>query len=398
MKKIMRFCAVFLSVLAVFSAAVPASAAEQLSVEQVQLSPPDVDFYVYSEGKDLSGLKTDDVSATLGKYSFDVDSVVPQDESANDGVFYAFLLDISGSIPQASLDAAVRSISKIADTMGPDDKLCAISFGDDVKVISDGSKKPADTVAALKKLKARDQTTKFYSAMDKLISVASKKATGMRTVAVVVSDGVDDTDAGMTEKELTSTLKNSGIAVYAMQVGKVTKEQTSHLKKFISVSGGEVYRFNEKNATKVVSSLTGHISDVVAIHLKGDKDISLDDDSNLMLIVKGFAPIRWKVDKKAWDKAAKANPGEGKAEEAEAAPEETAAAEQTAINDKDYDRQQMIIRIAIAAVIVITLIVVLILMVIRNRHIKANYFKQNGIDENTVENFDKEIKKKRRMK
>ncbi|MDD6380940.1 MAG: VWA domain-containing protein [Lachnospiraceae bacterium] len=399
MKKLFRALAFFLCILFVTALCVPAMAAESLTVEQVQLSPPDMDFYVYSDGVDMSGITKDDVSATVGSYTFDVDSVKAQDRDT-DGIFYAFLLDISGSIPQSSLDAAIRSISRIADGMGSDDKLAVITFGDKVRVISDGSRRPADTLKALKGLKAKDQTTKFYTAMDKLISV-SKKAKGMRTVAIVVSDGVDDTDAGMTERQLTDTLKNSGIAVYAMQVGKVTKGQTSHLKKFIKVSGGEVYRFSEDNATKVVNSLVGHIDDVVAIHLAGEKDIKVKDGDEITLIVKGFAPVRWKIDQKSWETAAKVNPGQGKkAEEAEEGAEQAAA--QKAAADKrmaeELKQQRRMLIIAIAAVILVAVVVVAILLVIRRKNIMRSYYKMHGIDKDTVENLNKEIKKKRRMK
>ncbi len=399
MKKLFRALAFFLCILFVTASCVPAMAAESLTVEQVQLSPPDMDFYVYSDGADMSGITKDDVSATVGSYTFDVDSVKAQDRDT-DGIFYAFLLDISGSIPQSSLDAAIRSISRIADGMGSDDKLAVITFGDKVKVISDGSRRPADTLKALKGLKAKDQTTKFYTAMDKLISV-SKKAKGMRTVAIVVSDGVDDTDAGMTERQLTDTLKNSGIAVYAMQVGKVTKKQTQHLKKFIKVSGGEVYRFSEDNAAKVVSSLVGHIDDVVTIHLLGDSDMQVNDGDEITLIVKGFAPVRWKIDKKSWDTAARANPGVGKdsgkvEEEAFASAAEKAAAEERL--EAELKHQRRLVIIAIAAVILTAAVVVIILLRIRSRNIKKSYYEMNGIDEDAIENLNREIKKKRRMK
>lgn len=398
-RNIMRFAALLLCILVTAGTAAPVMAAESLSVEQVQLSPPDMDFYIYSDGADLSGITPDDVSAAMGSYTFDVDSVSTQDRDT-DGIFYAFLLDISGSIPQKSLNAAIRSICKIADGMGSDDRLAVITFGDKVKVVSDGSRKPADTLKALKGLKAKDQTTKFYTAMDKLISV-SKKAKGMRTVAVVVSDGVDDTDAGMTEKQLTSTLKNSGIAVYAMQVGKVTKKQTDHLKKFIKVSGGEVYRFSEANAPKVVNSLVGHIDDVVTIHLLGDSDMQVQDGDVLTLIVKGFAPVRWKIDRKSWEAAAKVNPGEGrkdKVKEEQAEQEAAAKAESDRKLSEELQRQRRIVIIAIAAVILIAAIVVIILLAIRRKNIMKSYYEQNGIDESTIEKMNKEIRKKRRSK
>lgn len=360
--------------------------AAKLSVEQVKLSPPDADAYIYSEKNDLSDVKTSDISADLGGKALDVEAIESSGHS-NGGTFYAFLLDVSGSIPQASLDAAVSSISDIADDMTDADRLAVITFGDKVNVISDGSKSASSTVRKLKGLKADDKTTAFYTAMDSLIKV-TENAGDKRTVAVVVSDGVDDTDAGMTEDELTDTLKQSGVAVYALQVGNVTASQTDHLKKFISVSGGEVYSFSEQNAKKTIKSLTGHLGEVYRVHLTGGT--APEKDTSLKLQIKGFDPVTWTVKKETWKKADKEETSAKK----EAPEQKTEKKER--IVQTNFSSEKRAVVTAIAVVVIVTAIVVVILLSLHNKKVKDAFYKENGLDAKEIEEINKKIKQKRR--
>lgn len=363
-----------------------AYAADKLSVEQVRLLPPDADAYIYSEKSDLSSVKADDITADLGGKPIEVQKIESSGHS-NGGTFYAFLLDVSGSIPQASLDAAISSIGDIASDMTDADRLAAITFGDKVNVISDGSKNPAATVRKLKGLKADDNKTAFYTAMDSLIKVTAK-AGDMRTVAVVVSDGVDDTDAGMSEGELTDTLKQSGVAVYALQVGKVTAAQTKHLKKFISVSGGEVYRFSEANAGKTIKSLTGHLGEVYRVHLSGGEPP--ENDTKLTIQVRGFEPVVWTIKKETWAKAAKDSVSKNKVSK------EKPAQKEEAKPDRNLVVERKIVALAIGLVIIVTAVVVIVLLSIHNRKVKEAFYKENGLDAREIEEINKKIRQKRR--
>ena len=84
-----------------------AQAAEKLSIEQVKLAPPDMDVYVHtSADSNFDSVKPSDITADLDGQSYSVQSI-ENEGNTTEGVFYAFLLDVSASIPQDSLDAAV---------------------------------------------------------------------------------------------------------------------------------------------------------------------------------------------------------------------------------------------------------------------------------------------------
>ncbi|MGN0242410.1 MAG: vWA domain-containing protein [Candidatus Weimeria sp.] len=377
-----------------------AQAAEKLSIEQVKLAPPDMDVYVRtSDNSDFSSVKPSDITADLSGHSYTVKSI-ENEGNTTDGVFYAFMLDVSASIPQDSLDAAVGAIREIANDMNSADKLAVITFGDKVNVVSDGSKPVKSTLQALKGIKADDQNTAFYSAMDSLIKV-TKKAGDLRTVAVVFSDGVEDTKGDMTEDELIDTLKQSGVAVYAMQVGKnVTSTTTRHLKKFIKVTGGKVLEFNASNAKKTVKSLVGNLDSVYRLQLLADQDFDIEKNSKLTVKVKGYDTLTWTVNKTAWS-VADGNPAikkrdvksDGSSDNSQS--EQASADASVPINTKKISRQRKIITFAIIGVVAVAAAVVAVLSIIQRRKSIDAYYKNQGLDPHEIEEIKKKIRQKK---
>lgn len=378
-----------------------AQAAEKLSIEQVKLAPPDMDVYVHTSADlNFDSVKPSDITADLDGQSYSVKSIENEGNST-EGVFYAFLLDVSASIPQDSLDAAVDAIKEIANDMNPADKLAVITFGDKVNVISDGSKPVNSTLKALKGIKADDQNTAFYSAMDSLIKV-TKKAGDLRTVAVVFSDGVEDTKGDMTEAELIDTLKQSGVAVYAMQVGKnITADTTRHLKKFIKVTGGKVLEFNASNAQKTVKSLVGNLDSVYRLQLLANQDFDIKKDSKLTVKINGYDPLTWTVKKTAWE-VADGNPAvkkrdmksDGSSDKKQSSEQASADATEP-INTKKISRQRKIITFAIIGVVAVAAAIVAVLSVIQRKRSIDAYYKNQGLDPHEIEEIKKKIRQKK---
>jgi hypothetical protein len=231
-----------------------------LTLEQVQASPPQFDVYIYGDGADLSGVTADGVTATLGDMSLDCTQVSRSEQ----GIFYIFMLDISGSIPENYFEAAKSAVLSTCDKLREQDRLAVITFGSEVNVILTGDEDLGDVQSALSGLSADDSKTMFYTAMDVLIETATKTS-DMRRVAVVISDGIDDSDAGMTQAELEDELINSGISVYALCID--TSSQTDNFGDFIRLSGGELYTFNPDSAQSVLDELLTRLGDSLCIRL-----------------------------------------------------------------------------------------------------------------------------------
>lgn len=256
-KSIARYLTLFLALCTVLCVSAGA-----ISAEQIQVSLPRVTVYVHAEDADLSQLSKDQITATLGGKALETESFRLSDQ----GIFYIFMLDISRSIPESHFQAAKQAIEKICENLRPQDRLALISFGSSVTVLSAGDKSVSDTLSMLDALARTDNRTKFYDAMNTLVKTASQ-ITDLRRIAVVVSDGIDDTDAGMSQGEMENVLKQSGIAVYALCTDAAAQADVDKFRSFIRLSGGELYPFAPDNAQSVLDQLVQKLGNVWMLQL-----------------------------------------------------------------------------------------------------------------------------------
>jgi len=233
-----------------------ASSALAVAVEQVQTQFPKIDVYVYEDGTDFSALAASDVSAALDGKSVTVESFAPSDE----GIFYIFLLDISGSIPAAHFNAVKQAILTMRGGMRAQDRLAVIAFGDKVRTLLTGGESLKAVSAALDPLVCTDKTTAFYDAMNAAADLVLKTG-NERCVAVVVSDGINTASGGMTQEQLETKLRQNGVAVNALCVDTAKPADVQKFTDFIHASGGELYSFGGNNAGTVLSDLTGRLNE-----------------------------------------------------------------------------------------------------------------------------------------
>ena len=243
--------------LAVLLAILCTAPAGAVSLEQVQPVMPQIDVFVRDGDTDLSALAREDVTAKLDDVPLEVELLEPSGQ----GIFYVFLLDISRSISEKHLAAACGAVRSTHQQMGPDDLLALISFGNEVNILLRGGESAEQVEAALDAIHSTDDNTRFYDAMNTLIETASAQ-TALRRVAVVVSDGVDDTDAGMSREELVDILRQSGVAVYAMAVDSAAEETREQFRTFIQESGGDLVTFSPKNAGETLQTLQSAIDEI----------------------------------------------------------------------------------------------------------------------------------------
>lgn len=266
-----------------------------VGVEQIQVSLPRVDVYVHTEGEDLSGLTADDVTATLNGNPLQVEGFAPSDQ----GIFYTFMLDISKSIPAAYLDAAKQAVREVCAGLREQDKLALISFGSAVTVLSGGDSPVEEVLAQLDALACTDNHTMFYNAMDTLVEIATRE-TDMRRVAVVMSDGIDDTDAGMSREELENVLQQSGIAVYALCIDRASNANMELFRQFIRLSGGELYAFGPDNAPAQLHELLNRLDSVWMLQLLSSVEMETPDSVPLVIDFGDIARVSTELEPDYW--------------------------------------------------------------------------------------------------
>lgn len=273
--------------------------AAAFTVEQTQICMPDLDVYLYEDGSDFTGLTERDVAASLGGESLSCEAFGRSEE----GIYYVYMLDVSASMPDDLFAAAKAAVSDACGRLREQDTLTLITFGNDVRLILSGSESIAGARAAIEALTNTDQHTKFYTAMGALV----KQVAGtedMRRVAVVFSDGIDSTDAGMTQEELEETLLSAGVSVSGMCIDSSTAD-VEGFEKLITMSGGELYTFGAENAAEVLTSLLGRLEGGWHIKLTAANNIASGKPTPLVLTVGSdraeltVTPENWTPDDRA---------------------------------------------------------------------------------------------------
>jgi len=275
--------------------------ARAVSIEQVQPVMPEISVYVHTDGEDLSSIGASDIEATLDGGPLSVESLAPSDE----GIFYIFMFDISRSISQKHLDAAKAAVLSTFQGLRSQDQMAVITFGNEVKTLLSGGESAEQVNQAVSALQCTDDNTHFYDAMDTLVKTAAAK-TDLRNIAVVVSDGMEDAQSGMTQAQLEQTLAQSGIAVYALAVDSSPAAALETFRNFIHVSGGELYVFSPENAGEMLGSLLAKVGETWSLSLLADSNIADGQQHTLAVKFGGLGsvsaqicPVKWIPDDKA---------------------------------------------------------------------------------------------------
>ena len=224
-------------------------------VEQTQVNLPEIDVYLYEEEVDLEGIEEADIAATLDGVPLDIVDL----SLSTQPIQYCYMLDISGSMPVDHFIAVKRAILAQWDALRPGDELALFSFGEEVKLRLSGGESREEVEEALANVWRGELHTQFYEAMSTLVQYLEPME-DKRCVAVVVSDGVEASQDGMSREELENTLRLGGVAVNGLCID--TEEADAEaFAEFVHLTGGELYRFGPDDAEPVLKDLVSRLDD-----------------------------------------------------------------------------------------------------------------------------------------
>mgnify|MGYP000883438054 FL=1 len=271
-----------------------------VSVEQAQVCMPDIDVYLYDGGDVLSGIAEGEITAALDGAALSVRSLV----RAEQGIFYVYMIDVSASMPAGHFSAAKQAVLEAWGRLRDQDTLALITFGNTVDLRLEGGESRAKVTETLDSLKNTDTSTKFYDAMDVLIDTVLQTE-DMRRVAVVISDGIDDTDAGMTQEALEEKLIRTGVSISAMCIDTAPESGVAQFGDFIRLSGGELYIFEPADAGTVLDSLLDRLEGGWHLALQAPTNVASGEEALLNIdfgdaqsITLPVVPERWIPDSK----------------------------------------------------------------------------------------------------
>ena len=163
------------------------------------------------------------------------------------------LVDISTSMPSVIRGAVIMTLKNLLDIKAANEEVRLISFGDELNTLLDFSSDRYDFLTSIEKIVFNGSQSKIYDAIYNtipLISQTDNTPTYYRTI--VITDGDDDTESGITKEELFIKLQNERYPVDVVAVSRGETAENRDLAAIVRMSGG---RYNSLNPNTDVSVL-----------------------------------------------------------------------------------------------------------------------------------------------
>lgn len=159
-------------------------------------------------------------------------------EKSNITLDTLIMIDNSLSVPQASRDAAKSLIADFIADRKPYERFSIATYGEQLETVIDFTDDYKSLKSALEGIEYRDRETYLTDVLYELVDSDSFKenSEGSYRRILVVSDGVDNKDVGITSKELIDVLKKEGIPVYSMGAYNSKKSNGDELSNMFAIS------------------------------------------------------------------------------------------------------------------------------------------------------------------
>src|SRR5205807_3944778 len=214
----------------------------------------------------ITGLKREQFSIFENKQQLDIASFDSNDEPAS----IAFMLDVSGSIPDAFKNLAAQLVQQFMETSNKSNDYLVIAFNTQAKVLCGWDCRADDLKKALGEIvRVKPQmNTAFYDACDlALTKLESSKY--RRQVIIVFTDETGDNASKTSLTRLRSVLRKSSVALYAIGIIHQSNDGSTLgipgrgiLEELALVSGGKAcFSRDQKQLRDVVAVVAAQLID-----------------------------------------------------------------------------------------------------------------------------------------
>lgn len=190
-------------------------------------------------------------------------------EEAQTPVTILFLVDVSGSLDEQRMEDMKTVIRSVAEKLREQDKLCIVAMGDELRASSfmtdrEEIQAQIDALSVLK-----EDTNLYQGIVESLKLLQSEGTAGDTKCLVVLSDGAEDNNYGITREEVNAAIQDSCIPVYTVGIPKNTenKKQLEDIKvlgSFARVSAGGAHYVPALDGTDYVLAVDGIWGSIMA--------------------------------------------------------------------------------------------------------------------------------------
>jgi VWFA-related protein len=230
--------------------AAASDAAATFRVSQAVVNLPDVRVYLdigAADGGPAPNLGPENINAVIGTKPATVKSIVPFSTSG-EGLAYIFLVDISKSLKEKQFRQMRQVLAALVDTMTDKDQAAIITFGEEVAEVQTFTANQATLKAEIAALKPTGEHTQLHLGLVKATDMGHRLDPGVptRKVILILSDGEDDYEGGLTRQVVLEKMRVDPVPVYAIGFSNLTGEKRDQylksLGEFAVTSGGAYIR------------------------------------------------------------------------------------------------------------------------------------------------------------
>lgn len=295
-----RLYALFALILCVFmSFPVMADTLHSVSIRQVYLFKDILRVYADIEdikGNSIESIKKTDTAGYLNQKKLTTNSVKKFYETG-EGVADIFLVDISKSLNNAQMEQVKAAMQKWASEMKPNDRMAIITFGEEVNTILDYSNDPDAIQKAINSIANSGMKTKLYGAVNEGLNLSQRNDIDLpkRRDIILVTDGLNDSNGGVSMEDVSDRLKKTRIPIYCLWLeGRSGNEGESTMNTLSERSGGKKYNLGQNNINTVYDQVHNKIQNSFVIDLAYSDDEFLNGTSSnleLKVTADGKTPI-----------------------------------------------------------------------------------------------------------
>lgn len=206
-----------------------------------------------SEGNPVSKPERADIAGTIDGNKLMVQDIKRFGDT-NEGVADIFLVDISGSIRDSQMNQVKSAIKTWAANMKDNDRIAVITFGENVKCLIDFSNDKEAINNAVNAISNNDRLTQLYGGISEALKLATRTDANLpkRKNIVLITDGANDYNGGVSENDVFTQLKDTLVPVYSMWMANSERGHAT-LNSVTEYSGGKLYDMSNKQIDTVYS-------------------------------------------------------------------------------------------------------------------------------------------------
>lgn len=262
-----RITAAIISLVMMFLCILPVAAEENqvLAFGRISIAMPQIVAEIKGNGYEEA-----DVSAKLGTESLKVEGVTQY--SKENSVCTYILVDLSTSV-QGSFDLIKRSINSYVDSMGENDEVLILTFGEkEVTSLLDGTETKSEIKDKVNSLNCNEDGTLFYEALKQAYQLSNASISAFdREYVLAFSDGIDVQRGSTTYEEITELYATHTLPLYAACISDDSQEAVDNFGNLARSSGGSMKLINED---KEFTDFVQEIDDVTLLTLKANENIA----------------------------------------------------------------------------------------------------------------------------